>query len=51
MKDHAIFIGKVVLGVVVGLMVYNWLKTTMEAKKAPIASPALAPTVTETVAA
>lgn len=51
MKDHAIFIGKVVLGVVVGLMVYNWLKTNMEAKKASIASPVLAPTVTETVAA
>lgn len=50
MKDHAIFIGKVVLGVVVGLMVYNWLKGQMEAKKA-VSAPAITPAVTETAAA
>lgn len=51
-KEHALFIGKVILGVVAGLMVYNWLKANMEAKKAN-ATPVIpmTPAVTETVAA
>lgn len=45
MKDHLIFIGKVAVGVVVGVIVYEFIKKSMATKRI---EPVMPVTVTET---
>jgi hypothetical protein len=52
MKEHAIFIGKVVIAVIVGMMIYDYVKKNMAAKSTKVVGPApiSTPVVTDTPA-